>query len=308
MIKSVERDIKKNIKKGAKSLSTPYKILKILKLLIENPLSINEILKKLEEENIFINTDSLSKYITTLKLSGCNIQKRRNRFYVKYPYFYLNEAELETLAHFEIVCKNLNSKANYAEFQKFLNKLSSLTKDFERYETFLKKQEAENFSIQKTEKYKEKIEIISSFLDNGAQKIKILFENKEFTITPVKFHYFKDSICLLGYDIKNNVNKYFPLDKIIDIKGMLSSLAPVDFGLVTTFKITGRLKNAYAIREGEIVSEYEDYILVSNKKEDKDELFKRLLRYGSFCEILYPKTDREKFKNLLESLMTKFSA
>ena len=100
---------------------------------------------------------------------------------------------------------------------------------------------------------------------------------------------------------------YFPLYKISDIKETLSAKSPVDFSLTTTFKITGRLKNAYAPREGEIISEFKDHIIVSNKKEDKDELFKRLLKYGSFCEILYPKSDREKFKTLVTGLISNFS-
>ncbi len=295
------------IKKDKKSLSTPYKIIKILKLLIEQPMSIGEILKSFEKDDVFITPESLSKYITTLKLSGCNIQKLRNKFYVKYPIFYLNTPEFETLAGFDSVCKNLNSKENYNEFQKFLSKLLSLTKESEKYQNICIAQSQKFKFGGPCEKHKNKIEIISKFLDDEAQRVKILFDDKEFTITPLKFHYFKDSICLLAYDIKSSVNKYFPLDKISDIKETLSAKSPVDFSLTTTFKITGRLKNAYAPREGEIISEFKDHIIVSNKKEDKDELFKRLLKYGSFCEILYPKSDREKFKTLVTGLISNFS-
>jgi len=298
-----------SLKRNIKSLSTPYRIIKILKLLIENPLSINEILKKLEEDDIFINTETLSKYLSTLKLSGCNIQKIKNKYYVKYPFLSLNEAELETLADFDIICKNLNSKTNYEEFQKFLNKLFSLVKNPKQYDNIYKTQNINDFNTKKiSEKYREKIEIISKFLNDGTEKVKILFEGKEYKAAPLKFHYFKDSICLLCYDLKNNVNRYFPLDKISDIKEINSLPALLDFGLITTFKISGRLKNAYFVREEETVSEYKDYIIVSNKKEDKNELFKRLLKYGSCCEVLYPKTDREKFKNLIKELIIKHEA
>ncbi len=302
--------IKKSAKLSSKSLSTPFKVIKILKLLVEKPSSIDEILERLEEDGIFTNKETVSKYFTTLRYAGCDIQKIRNKFYIKYPVVHLDDTELETLAHFDIICKNLNSKENYGEFLKFLSKLFSLTNKNNEY----KKMRStitfdEDFNTGKIGKrYGEKIETISKFIQDTPQKIKIICAEKEFTITPLKFHYFKDSICLLGYDIKNNVNKNFPLDKISDIKGMPTAASSSDFGLITTFKISGRLKNAYTVREGEIISEYEDYIMVSNKKEDKDELFKRLLRYGTFCEILYPKSDREKFKNLLENLIAKFSA
>ncbi len=78
------------------------------------------------------------------------------------------------------------------------------------------------------------------------------------------------------------------------------------FALTTTFKITGRLKYAYDIKEGETVSSYDDCLIVTNKNEDKSELFRRLLKYGNLCEILYPKTDRENFKNLVYSLINRF--
>lgn len=296
-------------KSCTKSLSTPFRIIKILKLLAEKPLSINEILEKLEEENIFINKETVSKYFMTLKYAGCDIQKIRSKFYIKYPVLHLNNTELETLAHFDAICKSLNSKENYEEFLKFLNKLFSLTnKDYEYKKLSKLINPDENFSIKQIdEKYKEKIEIISKFMNDTRQKVKITCGNENFTISPLKFHYFKNSVCLLGYDVKNNVNKNFPLDKILNIEEIPSALNSFDFGLITSFKITGRLKNAYTAREGELINKYGDYIIVSNKKEDKTELFKRLLKYGVCCEILYPKTDREEFKKLVEELIAKAS-
>ena len=105
-------------KANTKSLSTPFRIIKILKLLVERPLSINEILEKLEEDDIFINKETVSKYFMTLRYAGCDIQKARSKFYIKYPVLHFNDTELETLAHFDIISKNLNSKECYGEFLK----------------------------------------------------------------------------------------------------------------------------------------------------------------------------------------------
>ena len=83
-------------------------------------------------------------------------------------------------------------------------------------------------------------------------------------------------MCLSAYDNIENVNKNFALNKIDDIKATPSKGINTEFGLSTTFKISGKLKNIYRIREGEIVTNYENYIIVTNKKEDKTELFNRL--------------------------------
>ena len=70
-------------------------------------------------------------------------------------------------------------------------------------------------------------------------------------------------------------------------------------------KKKGDLKKSYMAKEGENVSPYDDYLIVTNKNEDKEVLFKRLLKYGTYCEVLYPKSDREKFINLVENLISR---
>ena len=294
---------------SAKSLSTPAKIIKILKLLVENPLSIDEILDRFEDDEIFIERETISKYFATLRKAGCDIQKRKSKFYIKYPVLYLNDIELDTLAGFQKNAKDLSSKTDYEEFLKFLEKLFALSGKEENavYKRIYQNiQNTDNFPCANISlKYRGKIEMLSKFLNETPQRVKIIYEDKEYSIVPVKFHYFKDSVCLKGYDIKNNVNKNFSLDKISEAKEMPLKAQNTDFGMITTFKISGRLKNAYSIREGEIVTEYNDYIVVSNKDEDKNELFKRLLKYGTCCENKYPKKDREEFISLIKELISK---
>ncbi len=288
-----------------KNLSTSFKIIKILKLMTEKPVSVKEIMSSLEENEGLVCKETISKYFATLRNAGCNIQKRQNKFYIKYPVLNLADTELDTLAAFQKTAKNLCSKKDYEDFLRFLDKLFILADEGEisRYKNIL--QNNKHANLLDTGKFKEKIETLSEFMKDTPQKIKIDFDKKAYEIVPLKFHYFKKSIYLFGYDCKNKVNKNFPLDKIQDIKRTPSNLYTVDFSLSTTFKIKGELKNSYSAKEGEIISPYEDYLIVVNKKEDKEELFKRLLKYGTNCEVLYPKTDREKFKTLINNLISK---
>lgn len=286
-----------------KKLATPLKIIKILKLMTEKPVSLKDIMESLEEDDNFVNRETISKYFATLRNAGCDIQKKQNKFYIKYPVLSLNNTEIDTLAGFQKITKNLASKKDYNEFLKFLDKLFSLTNtdEISRYKKILQNKEDKN--LIDTDRFRDKIESLSDFIQEPIQKVKIIFEDKPYTIIPVKFHYFKKSICLFGYDCSNNVNKNFPINKIQSIKQIPSLAQNTDFALSTTFKLKGILKKTYCAKEGEIVSPYDDYLIVSNKYEDKETLFKRLLKYGTNCEILYPKSDREKFRTMIHSLI-----
>jgi len=292
-----------------KCLSTPCKIIKILKLMAQSPVSINEIMLCLEKDDIFVNKETISKYFATLRNFGCTIEKKKNKFYINYPVLSFSDDEMKTLAGFQKTAHDINCAKNYSGFLSFLEKIFTLSSPIEadNYRKISKSVLFDpSFKTNKIHKrYKEKIEALSHFMDDDTFKIKILFENKPFDITPVKFRYFKNSVCLIGYDNKNNVNKIFPLDKISDIKSTPKTCSCTEFAMTTTFKISGRLKHAYKTKEGEIVSDYGDYIVVSNNREDKDELFKRLLKYGRHCEILYPASDRSTFLNMIEKLIEK---
>lgn len=293
-----------------KSLSTPYKIIKILNIMTKKPVSIDEILTIFDNEGIFIERETISKYFATLRYAGCDIQKRRNKFYINFPVLHFSNDELSTLAEFQKTVSALNSKNNYSYFSKFLDKLFMLCPktDMGNYQNIYKKCLLEKDFLDKktTEKYKNKIEIFSEFMDDTPQQLKITYEEKSYNIIPLNFRYYKNSISLLAYDNSKNINKNFLLDKITSIIRVPSAAYNTDMGLATTFKLTGRLKNAYILKRGETGMARGNYMLVTNKTEDKNELFNRLLKYGTSCEILYPKSDREKFLYLIKNLRTFF--
>ena len=65
----------------------------------------------------------------------------------------------------------------------------------------------------------------------------------------------------------------------------------------------GRLAKTYTLYEGErVIKIKEDSIVVSNNYEDKAELYKRLLRYGTLCKIISTQDDIERFKQMLNKM------
>ena len=75
------------------------------------------------------------------------------------------------------------------------------------------------------------------------------------------------------------------------------------FAPYTVFEIMGRLAKTYTLYEGErVIKIKEDSIVVSNNYEDKAELYKRLLRYGTLCKIISTQDDIERFKQMLNKM------
>ena len=94
-----------------KSLSTPYKIIKILNIMTKNPVSIDEILSTFENEGIFIERETISKYFATLRNAGCNIQKKRNKFYI-----IIKCIPIKKIYNSNIDSKNSNSISNEVDY------------------------------------------------------------------------------------------------------------------------------------------------------------------------------------------------
>lgn len=261
---------------AVKSLSTPPRILIILKLLTEKPVSVNKIFETFENKNTYVTRETITKYFSTLKAHGATIKKSKGKYYINYPLLNLSFENLKTLANFEKAVEDLGSNQDKQNFTRILNKLCSLL-SVEEIETYKKISSEllrkERLCLKISKKYKEKIQTLSNFMNEHTNQIKILFDNKEYTVLPLDFIYGKNSVSILCYDIKKNLNRSFSLDKITKVKNCHKSINTADFSFCTTFKISGRLKDAYILKEDETAQRNDNSIIVTNNKEDKKKLF-----------------------------------
>ena len=83
---------------------------------------------------------------------------------------------------------------------------------------------------------------------------------------------------------------------------------PFDKGAqVVTFKLTGNLAKRYEARPNESVELSPDgSLIVTNKNENKELLFSRLLRYDDKCEIIRPVAYREEMKELIDKMLQNY--
>ena len=82
---------------------------------------------------------------------------------------------------------------------------------------------------------------------------------------------------------------------------------PYNAEQTTIFKLKGGLAKRYEARENEKAEVNPDRtVTITNRNENKELLFSRLLRYDDKCEILYPKAFREDMKNIINSKVSNY--
>lgn len=298
--------------KNKKIADSGLRILEVLKALSKSPLSIDEMLKLIadnEEIETVYTRETFNKYINTLKLAGFEIHKIDNKYVMtntlnlinlsnenirvfkflrKYAEkIYLNETNQEVIGFLDIVEKTLDKDTE----KRFLkNKRSIGLKNFDlkipsdivkKYENFCNEQQKLNLTV----------------LENN--------QENEYKIDPRKIKYEKEFVYLLGYDY---INDEFKKIKIKDIKKckQLPQKSPENkSSKYITYRLKNRLAKSYVLKENEklVNIENDNELLISNTNEDINSLFSRLLRYGENCEIVYPKSVRESFKSYIDKIL-----
>ncbi len=298
--------------KNKKIADSGLRILEVLKALSKSPLSIDEMLKLIadnEEIETVYTRETFNKYINTLKLAGFEIHKIDNKYVMtntlnlinlsnenirvfkflrKYAEkIYLNETNQEVIGFLDIVEKTLDKDTE----KRFLkNKRSIGLKNFDlkipsdivkKYENFCNEQQKLNLTV----------------LENN--------QENEYKIDPRRIKYEKEFVYLLGYDY---INDEFKKIKIKDIKKckQLPQKSPENkSSKYITYRLKNRLAKSYVLKENEklVNIENDNELLVSNTNEDINSLFSRLLRYGENCEIVYPKSVRESFKSYIDKIL-----
>ncbi len=298
--------------KNKKIADSGLRILEVLKALSKSPLSIDEMLKLIadnEEIETVYTRETFNKYINTLKLAGFEIHKIDNKYVMtntlnlinlsnenirvfkflrKYAEkIYLNETNQEVIGFLDIVEKTLDKDTE----KRFLkNKRSIGLKNFDlkipsdivkKYENFCNEQQKLNLTV----------------LENN--------QENEYKIDPRRIKYEKEFVYLLGYDY---VNDEFKKIKIKDIKKckQLPQKSPENkSSKYITYRLKNRLAKSYVLKENEklVNIENDNELLISNTNEDINSLFSRLLRYGENCEIVYPKSVRESFKSYIDKIL-----
>lgn len=290
-----------------RKLDTSYRIMKVLKLLHENPMELSELCYELDRDCLGVNRETITKYFSTLREVGCVIEKRGGKFYLKHLPFFINfnESELEILAMFQKFTQKLHQKNIYDKIQGVFLKILKLT-DISAHNSYHKILNSVKFT-DVYYKNKDKLELFSNLFDENSRKLKIIYRGKDYKILPKNFKFNKTKVYLFAFNETTKKHENFLLDDIVEVISLVQSASCKNFASSTVFKITDRLAKGYYPYEGETVFEMEKSIkIITNKIQEKNELRTRLLRYGELCEIVSPQDEKDAFVEELDAMIANY--
>lgn len=299
-----------------KKNDTGLRVLEILKMLIKEPISADDLMKKIEKrnniENIY-NKETLIKYFNTLELVGIRIKKRKedNKFCIEnLPIeIDLTENEIKILCLLEGYVKNLCQKRLESTFNNFLR---NLEKSFSKETTFIYRSIKNNSRMKTDIDFLNHASLIRQFekFCIESQKLKVEYISKSsgisetFTVEPKYIGYNADTVYVLVYNPALAQNQKLLLDNIKNVIQLPQKTSSNTTPNTIVFQLKGRLAKAYRLKLDEKIINYsENKIVVSNFSEDKNILFKRLLKYGENCKILQPKSAQKEFLDLVDTVL-----
>jgi predicted DNA-binding transcriptional regulator YafY len=314
------------MKKISKISSTAHRVILLLLLLSKKDCNIDEIsciLSNNPHISRALTKEIILKYINTLKLAGVNIVKQpssnNSRYKIeKYPFnFNLSPEEIKTMVIMEDYVNSIHQDKLKQAFSSFEEKFNKYLPD-----DTCKYLDIERSKIEKTQyfdrsKYSRHEKIIKTYEKycKEEQRITVKYklpidaEIKQVTLEPVSVKFDPNNAYICGYNPQTGEKQFLLIDYIQDIKQLplksrhSSTVSPV------IFKLKGKLAKSYKPYEGEKVQLCSDTNLleVSSFYDDKISLFKRLLRYGENCEVIYPKFIRSKFEEFARSALLNYS-
>lgn len=257
---------------------------------------------------------ALNKYLNTLNIFGVKVKKKNNKFYMlSAPYrIDFNSDDLEIIKMFKEYLKVMSNGKLKTNFQEFINAIevrySESTKTLaEAVNSTQNIDYSFGFSelkdqILKCEQYcQDNLKLEITYKDLKGQEAHII-------CSPVELIYQKRKICLCVNIQAEGRLIEIPLDNIKTITQLPTSANKQLLPTTISFKLKNRLAKNYRLREHESIRDIEPdgSIIIINKNEDYDLLLRRLLRYGTQCEIISPKFIKDEMIALLNKTLANY--
>lgn len=244
---------------------------------------------------------TLNKYLNAMKIFGIKVKKIKGKYHM-FSSLYKIKLDLDDLKSIHILkeaCTVLPEGKNKTNFEAFIRNLEvrydeaaqSLEQIIDNTQNlhlaFYHSEMVEQ--VKQCEKFcqdKQKLEII--FTNDKGEEINLL-------CSPLEQIYQKRKICLKV--MGNNGSRVYeiPIENIKSIKQLPVSSSSQSIPTTVVYRIKNRLARNYKLRDWERLDKIEadgSHVIV-NKNEDLNLLIKRLMRYGTECEICSPKFLKE---------------
>lgn len=300
--------------------NSAYRVFETLKFLMKNPASVSDLITHLEKLDDNINYDKVTysnsviyKYLNTLKFSGIKLERHKCKYEVsELPFkvklgpeenaalILLYEALAsvpeqkicETIRGFFYQLKMRNSvhiTENDIKNSNLDIKISTPTseqlKSLKRFEKYCKD------SLRLQVKYKSLSGIVKTMV---CDPIEAKFENNHVFLS-----------CFI-----NSLNEFIDINanQIIKISQTPQCCTKKYFAATTVFELMDRLVDRYTLRNEEysIISKKPNVKTVISQKESKEQLYRRLMRYGKYCRVVSSQKDKTEMRDLINRALSNY--
>lgn len=281
---------------AAKKNNSSIQVLKTLLMLLEGDYTMSELVEKLnanEKDDVF-NNSVVSKYINTCRQAGIVIPKINNKYFITNLPFGLSfdSKESDLIDYLQNIGDNKLSLLFKKRLSRFIDNLRK-------------------YSIRNIMRVDVSVESTVRTKFEGAvcehRQVRLIYKTREIIdCNPIDIITEKGKI----YFVVNYLGKerHIAFERITGLEVLNKKfLIQEEQGQEVVFKLKGGLAKRYSPRENEILTEKtEDYIVITNKDEDKKMLISRLLRYDSLCEVLEPLSFRDEIKNTIKKMLENY--
>lgn len=287
-----------------KSFGTGLRVLEILKILLNENLSKNDLMEKLKsfsKVGAVYTKEAFIKYFNTLEVLGFKIIKDKNIYKLgnSVEQVHLTDLEKEILYSLVKESTKLHDKRKQDIFTNFIYRLEKFF-DTNFDKNIISKCLSEEKYIQPDNIRANLLLTLKHLLTDG-QMVKITYQRtknivEEIVVELKEIQEKRKNIFVICYCPTLCANKKISIDAISSLVQLPNRTKGAERCNTVIFRLYGRLAATYKLKPSEKVMDFNPhYITVSNSSEDKDTLLRRLLKYGESCEIRKPQNVKEEF-------------
>lgn len=280
------------------------KLFTFIKMLYEGDVEFKKVIDLLSDGNYDGTSNThvtLNKYLNAMKIFGIKVKKIKSKYHM-FSSIYKIKLNLEDVKSINILKEAgsiLPDGKNKTNFEKFIRNLEMRYDEFaQSIEQIEGNTKNLNLSFYHSEMV-EQVKKCEKFCQDK-QKLEIIYTNDKgdeinLVCSPVEQIYHRRKICLKAIGQNGSRVYEIPIENILSVKQLPTASSPQSIPTTVVFRIKNRLAKNYKIRDWERLDKIESegsYIIV-NKNEDLHSLIKRLMRYGTECEIISPKFLKE---------------
>jgi len=303
--------------KSKKTSAASIRVLETLKILSQKSAGVQDIIRHFEQidpQNRIYTNEVILKYINTLKVFGFIIIKEKDKYILLNPPIKLNldEADLKSIYFLSKAAEQFPEEKVRNEINIFLQGLEKRFSENTRF--ILKNFEKPEFRHKiNHNKYLKLIKECEKYCsDEQRLKIKYKKQNLEevsVIVNPNEIKYIGNDVYFRVYNPVSAEIQDINLNSIIKIEQLPLKSNQINMYSSVTFELKGRLAKVYKLHEGEelVSTNFNGNIVILNRKEDRNLLLSRLMRYGENCEVLSPKSFREEMRQLIQATLSNYN-